>query len=82
VISELDPDLEPAEAMHLPKAPKETKTVVPEPPIRKATPVYSTAKKSLPYSPGVKKYHSTPAPLPVRRAIPLQRFNQENKPNG
>src|SRR4029079_14490710 len=42
VISELDPELEPAEAMHLPKSPKDTKTVVPEPPIRKATPVYPT----------------------------------------
>jgi cell division septal protein FtsQ len=83
VLSELDPDSEPAEAMHLPKqTTKEAKTETPEPQIRKATPVHPTTKKSLPYSPGVKKYQSTPAPLPVRRAIPLQRFNQENKPNG
>jgi hypothetical protein len=41
-----------------------------------------TIKKALPYSPGVKKFHSNPAPLPVRRAIPLQRFNQEDKANG
>ena len=40
------------------------------------------AKKTLPYSPGVKKYHSSPPPLPVRKAIPLQRFNQEGKGNG
>jgi len=83
VLSELDPDSEPAEAMHLPKpAPKETKPVVAEPQIRKATPVFPPSKKTLPYSPGVKKYQSNPSPLPVRKAIPLQRFNQESKPNG
>jgi cell division septal protein FtsQ len=83
VLSELDPDPEPAAGMHLSKpAPKETKSAVAEPQIRKATPVYPPTKKTLPYSPGVKKYHSSPAPLPVRKAIPLQRFNQESNPNG
>lgn len=53
-----------------------------KPEIRKATPVHPV-KKALPYSPGVKKFHSTPPPLPVRRAVPLQRFKQEsNNDNG
>ena len=33
-------------------------------------------------SPGVKKYHSNPSPVPVRKAIPLQRFKQESNANG
>jgi hypothetical protein len=70
VISELEP------------APKETKPPPVEPEIRKATPVYPKAEKALPYSPGVKKFRSSPPPLPVRKAIPLQRFNQENNANG
>jgi hypothetical protein len=83
VISELNPEQEPAAAMHVSKpGPKETKAAVAEPEIRKATPVYPAAKKGLPYSPGVKKYHSSPTPVPVRKAIPLQRFNQESNPNG
>ena len=62
-------------------APKKTKPALPEPEVRKAKPVYP-AKPALPYSPGVKKYHSSPPPLPVRKAIPLQRFNQESNGNG
>ncbi len=52
--------------------------------VRKAEPVRRpvTIKKALPYSPGVKKFHSSPSPLPVRRAVPLQRFNQEGNGNG
>ncbi|MBA3651289.1 MAG: FtsQ-type POTRA domain-containing protein [Chthoniobacterales bacterium] len=78
VISELDP----AQAMVAPKpppeekpAPKETKTAAKEPEIRKAQAVHPrTVKKALPYSPGVKQFHSNPAPLPARRAVPLQPF--------
>ncbi len=83
VISELEPELE----MIPPKAPgaaaHETKSTGPEPEIRKAKAVvHPTIKKALPYSPGVQKFHSGPPPLPVRRAIPLQRFNQEGNGNG
>ena len=90
VISELEPARELTPPAHVTKsAPKETKPapqkpkpVRVEPEIRKATPVYPKAERALPYSPGVKKFHSSPPPLPVRKAIPLQRFNQENNPNG
>lgn len=86
VISELDP----AQAMIAPKppleeelAPKETKITAKEPEIRKAKAVRpTTVKKALPYSPGVKQFHSNPAPLPTRRAVPLQRFKQEGNGNG
>ena len=83
VISELDPPHDLAvSAPESKPAPKETKATAPEPEIRKATPVHPTVKKALPYSPGVKKFHSSPPPLPVRKAIPLQRFNQEGNGNG
>ena len=83
-------ELEPAEEMIPPKppqeskpAPKETKAAAKEPEIRKAKAVRpTTVKKALPYSPGVKQFHSNPAPLPTRRAVPLQRFNQEGNGNG
>ncbi len=92
--SELISELGPADEMILPKAPvagdavpgqatSATAVEAKRPPeIRKAQAVHPTIKKALPYSPGVKKFHSSPAPLPVRRAVPLQRFNQESKPNG
>ncbi len=55
----------------------------PEPEVRKAKAVRAVpVKKALPYSPGVKKFHSNPPSLPVRRAVPLQRFNQEGNGNG
>jgi len=83
VISELEPPRDLTPPAHAAKpAPKETKPAPAEPEIRKATPVYPAAKKALPYSPGVKKFRSTPPPMPVRKAIPLQRFNQESNPNG
>ncbi|MEO6970728.1 MAG: FtsQ-type POTRA domain-containing protein [Chthoniobacterales bacterium] len=90
VISELEPARELIPPAHVTKsapketkpAPQKTKSVPVEPEIRKATPVYPKAERALPYSPGVKKFHSSPPPLPVRKAIPLQRFNQENNPNG
>ena len=83
VLSELEPARELVAPAHPAKpAAKETRPVAAAPQIRKATPVYPTAKKALPYSPGVKKFHSNPPPLPVRKAIPLQRFNQENNGNG
>jgi cell division septal protein FtsQ len=80
VISELGSEME----MTPPTPPaQERKSDAKEPEIRKAKAVRPmTIKKALPYSPGVKKFHSNPAPLPVRRAIPLQRFNQEDKANG
>ena len=83
VISELEPprDLPAPERVAKP-APKPARPAAAEPEIRKATPVHPPVKKALPYSPGVKKYHSNPPPLPVRRAIPLQRFNQENNGHG
>lgn len=80
VISELAPELE----MIPPTPPAEEKrSAAKEPEIRKAKAVRpTTIKKALPYSPGVKKFHSNPSPLPVRRALPIQRFNQEEKGNG
>jgi cell division septal protein FtsQ len=83
VISELEPPSGLAASAHEAKpAPKETKAAAPEPEIRKAKAVQPTIRKALPYSPGVKKFHSSPPPLPVRKAIPLQRFNQEGNGNG
>jgi len=79
IISELE--IEP-ETTETPEANVETKPATSEPQIRKAKAVHPTIKKALPYSPGVKKFHSSPPPLPVRRAVPLQRFNQEGNGNG
>jgi cell division septal protein FtsQ len=66
--------------------PNEKAVAGPEPETRKAKAIATSeekpVRKALPYSPGVKKFHSSPSPLPVRRAIPLQRFNQEGNPNG
>ncbi|MEO5754945.1 MAG: FtsQ-type POTRA domain-containing protein [Chthoniobacterales bacterium] len=95
--SELISEIEPAMEMIPPKPPakvaheeeakrKETRPGVAEasePEVRKATAVRpTTVRKALPYSPGVKKFNSSPAPLPARRAVPLQRFNQEGNGNG
>jgi hypothetical protein len=79
IISELGTGPETTEA---PETKVETKPAASEPEIRKAKAVHPTIKKALPYSPGVKKFHSSPPPLPVRRAVPLQRFNQEGNGNG
>ena len=84
VISELEPSVgdevdHPGQASPAPAAGHESK---PGPEIRKAKAVRPTIKKALPYSPGVKQFHSSPPPLPVRRAVPLQRFNQEGNGNG
>ena len=79
IISELE--IEP-ETTETPEAKVETKPARSEPEIRKAKAVHPTIKKALPYSPGVKKFHSSPPPLPVRRTVPLQRFNQEGNGNG
>ncbi len=96
-VSAVISELEPAEEMIPPKPPAETKTVAREskpapkpakaaarePEIRKAKAVVPVpVKKALPYSPGVQKFHSKPAPLPTRRSVPLQRFNQEGNGNG
>jgi cell division septal protein FtsQ len=88
VISELEPELEmipptrPTGPAHEAKSETKEAKVSAEPEVRKATAVRPTTRKALPYSPGVKKFHSSPPPLPVRRAIPLQRFNQEGNGNG
>ena len=86
VISELGPEEEmipPTLPQESKPAPKEVRTARKEPEVRKATAVRRpTVKKALPYSPGVKQFHSNPAPLPARRAVPLQRFNQEGNGNG
>ena len=82
IISELETEPETTEAPEAKVASKETKPATSEPEIRKAKAVHPTIKKALPYSPGVKKFHSSPPPLPVRRAVPLQRFNQEGNGNG
>jgi len=88
VISELEPELEmipptrPTGPAHEAKSETKEAKASSEPEVRKATAVRPTTRKALPYSPGVKKFHSSPAPLPVRRAIPLQRFNQEGNGNG
>src|SRR4029434_436872 len=77
IISELGTEPETTETPETKVASKETKPAASEPEIRKAKAVHPTIKKALPYSPGVKKFHSSPPPTPVRRAVPLQRFNQE-----
>ena len=82
IISELGTGPETTETPETKVASKETKPATSEPEIRKAKAVHPTIKKALPYSPGVKKFHSSPPPLPVRRAVPLQRFNQEGNGNG
>lgn len=82
IISELEAEPAPTAPGQELKSSQEAKTPASEPEIRKATPVSPAAKKTLPFSPGVKKFHSSPTPLPVRKAIPLQRFNQENNGNG
>ena len=82
IISELELGPDPTAPALESKPAAAAKAPVAEPEIRKATPVHPAAKKTLPFSPGVKKFHSSPTPLPVRKAIPLQRFNQENNGNG
>ena len=53
------------------------------PEVRKAKPVQHTIPKATLVSPGVQKFHSqSPAPLPARKGVPLQRFNQGNDGNG
>lgn len=78
--------IEPPKSITTKTTPNETRSEEGEPEIRKARPVQSATpipvRKALPYSPGVKKFHANPASLPVRKAIPLQRFKQEGKPNG
>jgi cell division septal protein FtsQ len=62
---------------------KETKAAAAkEPEIRRARKAEPTVRRATAVSPGVNKYHSRPAPLPVRKAIPLQRFNQGDNGNG
>jgi cell division protein FtsQ len=88
VISELEPELKmvpptrPNEPAHETKSEAKEAKASSAPEIRKATAVRPTTRKALPYSPGVKKFNASPPPLPVRRALPLRRFNQEGNGNG
>ena len=61
---------------------EDTDLPAPEPQVRRATPVAPSTRKPASASPGVKKYHSNSPPMPVRKAIPLQRFKQESNTNG
>ncbi|MGH8093623.1 MAG: cell division protein FtsQ/DivIB [Chthoniobacterales bacterium] len=82
IISELEPGSAPKSEPEAKTAAKEGNAEAREPQIRKAQAVHPTIRKALPYSPGVHKFHSSPSALPVRRAIPVQRFNQEGNGNG
>jgi cell division septal protein FtsQ len=88
IISELEPSAQTEVAESAPVASDskatsgKTKLAEPKPEIRKARAVQPTIRKALPYSPGVKQFHSNPSPPPVRRAVPIQRFNQEDNGNG
>jgi hypothetical protein len=78
VISEVQETTDTSEA----KAPAEdTKTASSKKPeVRRAEPAEKhTVRRATAVSPGVRRYHSSPAPLPVRKAIPLQRFNPEGQ---
>lgn len=90
LISELEPALQmvpptrPDMTSHEEKAEAKAAkpAATPEPEIRKAKAAQMPVRKALPYSPGVKRFHASPPPLPARRAVPLQRFNQEGNDNG
>ena len=82
IISELQPGPAPKSEAETKGAPDEAKDTAHEPEIRKAEAVHPPIRKALPYSPGVQKFHSRPAPMPVRKAIPVQRFNQEGNGHG
>ncbi|MGH7937534.1 MAG: cell division protein FtsQ/DivIB [Chthoniobacterales bacterium] len=56
---------------------EEAETKMPE--VRRAEKVEHTVRRATAVSPGVHEYHSRPTPLPVRKAIPLQRFNPEGQ---
>jgi hypothetical protein len=91
IIEEIEPTLAPAVLGEStdPGHPKPAGKVTPnesknEPENRKATAVKTPIpiRKALPYSPGVKRFRASPSPMPSRKTIPLQRFNQEGNPNG
>lgn len=82
IISELQPGPAPKSEAETKPASDEGKEAAHEPEIRKAEPVHPAIKKALPYSPGVQKFHSSPSSMPVRKAIPVQRFNQEGNGHG
>ena len=65
------------------KAPETRAPETHPPEIRRAKPAEPLVRRATAVSPGVKKFHSRPsAPLPVRKAVPLQRFNEEKDGNG
>lgn len=68
---------EPDEAEATP--PEKAKNAKREPEVRRAQKAEPTVRRATAVSPGVHKYHSRPAQLPVRKAIPLQRFNPEGQ---
>ncbi len=82
IISELQPGPAPKSEAEAKGASDEGKGAAHEPEIRKAEVVHPPIRKALPYSPGVQKFHSRPSPMPVRKAIPVQRFNQEGNGHG
>ncbi len=82
IISELQPGPAPKSESEKKGPSEEGKDAVHEPEIRKAEAVHPPIRKALPYSPGVHKFHSSPSPMPVRKAIPVQRFNQEGNGHG
>ena len=82
IISELQPGPAPKSEAETKLASDEGKDAAHEPEIRKAEAVQVPIRKALPYSPGVQKFHASPAPMPVRKAIPVQRFNQEGNGHG
>jgi cell division protein FtsQ len=82
IISQLQPGPGPKSEAETKPASDEGKEAAHEPEIRKAEPVHPAIRKALPYSPGVQKFHSSPSSMPVRKAIPVQRFNQEGNGHG
>ena len=82
IISELQPGPAPKSRPKRKPHPKKPKISRTNRKSAKRRPVHPPIRKALPYSPGVKKFHSSPAPMPVRKAIPVQRFNQEGNGNG
>ncbi len=73
------------EAKETPAAetPKAAPAVAHQREVRRAKALERTIPKATLVSPGVHKFHSrSAAPLPVRKAIPLQRFNQGSGGNG
>ena len=82
-VAENKSEPEPAAAPAAGRPHKAAPTVGHQREVRRAKPIERTIPKATLVSPGVQKFHSRPAaPLPVRKAVPLQRFNQGSDGNG